>query len=86
MAVALGDEMAHDAPTVLLLLLLPVGQVVQLFTLALVLYLTVIELRGWRPHWKWWIWWLLFVGLTHFFGYLTLRGYGALRHRHRARA
>lgn len=67
-------------------LLVPVGQVVQLFTLALALYLTVIELRDWRPHWKWWIWWLLFVALTHFFGYLALRGYVALRHRHRAHA
>jgi hypothetical protein len=78
--------MAHDGRAVLLLLLLPIGQVVQLFTLVLALYLTVIELRGWKPHWKWWIWWLLFVALTHLFGYLALRGYVALRHRHRARA
>jgi hypothetical protein len=78
--------MAHDPRAVLLLLLFPVGQVLQLFTLVLALYLTVIELRDWKPHWKWWIWWLLFVALTHFFGYLALRGYVALRHQHRARA
>ncbi len=71
---------------VLLVLLLPAGQVVQLIALALALYLTVIELRQWKPHWKWWIWWLLFVALTHFVGYLALRGYLAYRRRHRARA
>ena len=70
----------------LLPLLFPVGQVIQLFTLALALYLTVVELREWRPHWSWWIWWLLFVGLTHFVGYLILRGYVVYRGRHRARA
>lgn len=73
-------------PGVLLILLFPVGQVVQLVTLALALYLTGIELREWRPHWKWWIWWLLFVGLTHFFGYLILRGYRAYDRRYGARA
>ncbi len=77
--------MSDDAH-VLLPLLFPIGQVVQLFTLVLALYLTVIELREWRPHWSWWIWWLLFVGLTHFVGYLILRGYVAYRRRHRARA
>jgi len=75
-----------DAPVVFLILLVPVGQLVQLVTLALVLYLTVIELRDWKPHWKWWIWSLLFVGLTHFVGYLILRVYVALRRRHGARA
>lgn len=70
----------------LLILLFPVGQLVQLVALGLALYLTVIELREWRPHWKWWIWWLLFVALTHFLGYLTLRGYVAYRRRQRARA
>ncbi len=78
--------MAHDGRRVLLILLFPVGQVVQLFTLALVLYLTVVELREWRPHWKWWIWWLLFVALTHVFGYLVLRGYVAYDRRRRAHA
>ena len=78
--------MAHDARGVFLILLFPVGQVVQLFTLALALYLTVVELRNWRPHWKWWIWSLLFVALTHIFGYLILRGYVAYRRRHRAHA
>jgi len=56
------------------------------FTLLLALYLTVVELRELKPHWKWWAWWLLFVALTHFVGYLILRGYVAYRRWHRARA
>lgn len=62
------------------------GQLVLLFTLALALYLTVVELRGLRPHWKWWAWWLSFVGLTHFVGYLALRGYVVIQRRRGARA
>jgi hypothetical protein len=57
-----------------------------LVTLALTLYLTVVELRELRPHWKWWMWWLSFVALTHFVGYLFLRGYGVYRRRRAARA
>ena len=57
-----------------------------LFTLALALYLTVVELRELRPHWKWWAWWLSFVFLTHFVGYLILRAYVAYRRRNAARA
>jgi len=45
-----------------------------LLTLALSVYLTVIELREYRPHWKVWVWWISFVVLTHFLGYLILRG------------
>jgi hypothetical protein len=45
-----------------------------LLTLALCVYLTVIELREYRPHWKVWVWWISFVVLTHFLGYLILRG------------
>lgn len=55
-------------------------------TLAVALYLTVIELRELRPHWKWWAWWLSVVFLTHFVGYLALRVYVAYRRWHRARA
>jgi hypothetical protein len=59
-----------------------------LLTLAIALYLTVIELREMapRPHWKWWSWWLSLVFLTHFVGYLALRGYVAFRRWQRARA
>ena len=42
-------------------------------TLALALYLTVVELRELRPHYLRWSWWLILVFLTHFFGYLALR-------------
>jgi hypothetical protein len=48
-------------------------------TLALALYLTVIELRELRPHYLWWFWWLIFVFLTHFVGYLFLRAYAVYR-------
>jgi O-antigen ligase len=71
---------------VLLVILSPGGEIVLLLTLAVALYLTVIELRELRPHWKWWAWWLSLVFLTHFVGYLALRGYAAYRHRQRARA
>ena len=57
-----------------------------LLTLALALYLTLVELRELRPHWKWWMWWLSLVFLTHFVGYLILRGYVVYRRWHEARA
>jgi hypothetical protein len=44
-----------------------------LLTLALCVYLTVIELREYKPPWRWWAWWISFVVLTHFIGYLILR-------------
>jgi hypothetical protein len=69
---------------------LMIGRVdpITLLTLALALYLTVVELREIRPrpHWKWWAWWLSLVFLTHFVGYLILRGYVAYRRWHEARA
>ena len=59
-----------------------------LLTLALALYLTVIELRQMepRPHFLWWSWWLLFVFMTHFVGYLILRVYAFIRQRRTAAA
>ena len=60
--------------------------IVVVFTLALALYLSVIELVEAKPHYLWWIWWLLLVLLTHFVGYLALRGYRAYRRRDTARA
>lgn len=55
-----------------------------LLTLAVALYLTVIELREMHPppHYAWWIWWLLLVLMTHFVGYLFLRAYGLYRRWH----
>ncbi len=71
----------------MLLLFLPVPPpVVVLFTLALALYLTVVELRALRPHFLYWSWWLLLVFMTHFVGYLALRGYAFYRRRAEARA
>ena len=59
----------------IVVLLLGFAPWVILLTLALALYLTVIELLELRPNYGWWIWWLLLVFLTHFVGYLILRGY-----------
>ena len=73
----------------LLFLFLPgAPDLVILLTLALALYLTVIELREFepRPHFKWWGWWISLVYLVHFPGYLALRGYAVYRRRHSARA
>ncbi len=64
----------------LLILLLGFAPWLMLLTLALALYLTVIELREMGDlHYAWWIWWLLFVFLTHFIGYLFLRAYAVYR-------
>jgi hypothetical protein len=74
----------------LLVVFAPPGfpQLMFFVTLAIALYLTVIELREFEPapHWKWWAWWLSLVFLTHFVGYLILRVYSAYRRRNRARA
>ena len=48
---------------------------VLVLALAIVMWLTVVELLEWRPHYLWWTWWLLVVFLTNFVGYLALRGY-----------
>jgi hypothetical protein len=50
-------------------------------TLALALWLTVVELLQLRPNYLWWMWWLIVVFILHIFGYLALRGYVAYRRR-----
>ena len=52
-----------------------------LLTLVIALYLTVIELRELDLHYSRWAFWLLLVFLTHFVGYLVLRGYAVYRRR-----
>jgi hypothetical protein len=66
---------------VLVFLLLGAYPILIWLTLALALYLTVVELREMdpRPHYTWWIWWLLLVFMTHFVGYLFLRAYAVYR-------
>lgn len=71
---------------VLLLVLLEQAPTILLLTLAVAMYLTVIELRELRPHFLWWSWWLMLVFLTHFIGYLALRGYVLVRRWRQARA
>jgi hypothetical protein len=71
---------------VLLLLLLGFAPWVMLLTLAVALYLTVVELQEMQVHYLWWFWWLLFVFLTHFIGYLLLRAYAVYRRWNDARS
>ncbi len=71
---------------VILLLLLEQAPALMLLTLAIALYLTVIELRELRPHFLWWSWWLMLVFLTHFLGYLALRVYVLVQRWRQARA
>jgi hypothetical protein len=52
-----------------------------LLTLALALYLAVVDLSELDLHYLWWAWWLLLVFLTHFIGYLVLRAYAVYRRR-----
>ena len=89
MTVAPGRAVVNDLH-VLLLVFAPAGfpQGMFFLTLAIALYLTVIELREFdpRPHFTYWAWWLSLVFLTHFVGYLILRGYAAYRRRSKARA
>ena len=59
----------------LVIFLLGFAPALMWLTLALALYLTVIELRELKPHYLWWSWWLLLVFMTHFIGYLFLRAY-----------
>jgi hypothetical protein len=70
-------------PRMLLVVFAPPGfpQLMFFVTLAIALYLTVIELREFepRPHYAWWVWWLLLVFMTHFVGYLFLRAYAVYR-------
>ena len=67
----------------LLILLLGFAPILMWLTLAVVLYLTVIELREIGDlHYGWWIWWLLLVFMTHFVGYLFLRAYAVYRRWH----
>ena len=70
----------------LVFLLLGFSPPILFLTLALALYLTVVELRELRPNYGWWIWWLLLVFMTHFVGYLVLRVYAAIANRRAAQA
>jgi hypothetical protein len=62
---------------VLVFLLLGYVPWVLVLALAIVMWLTVVELLEWRPHYLWWVWWLLVVFMTNFVGYLVLRAYRA---------
>lgn len=78
---AVGDTptaAAYDAPVLIFLVLGYVPWLLVL-TLAVVMWLTVVELLEWRPHYAWWVWWLLLVFMTNFVGYLFLRAYGVYR-------
>ena len=63
----------------LIFLLLDAVPWLLVLTLAVVMWLTVVELLEWRPHYLWWFWWLFLVFLTNFVGYLFLRAYAVYR-------
>jgi hypothetical protein len=67
--------------TVIVFLLLGFTPWILLLTLVIALYLTAIELRELDLHYSRWAFWLLLVFLTHFVGYLVLRGYAVYRRR-----
>jgi len=64
-----------DDPPVLWFLIFGAVPWILVLTLAVCLWLTVVELLEWRPHYVWWFWWLLLVFMTSFVGYLFLRAY-----------
>jgi len=76
-----SDRREREDASVIVILLLGFAPWLIVLTLAIALYLTVVELLELRPHYGWWIWWLLLVFMTHFVGYLLLRGYAFYRHR-----
>jgi hypothetical protein len=66
---------------VLIFLLLGVYPWVLLLTWAVALYLTLMEARQQRLDRMLTLWWMLLVFLTHFLGYLALRGWVLYRRR-----
>jgi hypothetical protein len=60
---------------VLIFLLLGIYPWVLLLTWGLAMYLTVVETRQRKMDLLHTFWWLQLVFLTHFFGYLALRGW-----------
>ena len=50
---------------VILLRNAPGATALLMLTLVIALYLTAVELRELRPHWKWWAWWTSLVFLTY---------------------
>jgi hypothetical protein len=86
--VARTPLVSHDPRALVFVWILwgaPGARPILLLTLAIALYLTVIELRELDLPRKWWAWWLSLVVLTHFVGYLALRAYAAYRRRNSAR-
>ena len=65
----------------LIFLVLGVYPWVLLLTWALALYLTLVETREQHLDRMLTLWWMLLVFLTHFLGYLALRGWVFFRRR-----
>jgi hypothetical protein len=68
-------DLVETRATVLIFWLLGYYPMVLLLTWAVSLYLTFIETRQQRLDAMRTLWWMLLVFLTHFIGYLALRGY-----------
>lgn len=71
--------MAHTYRRVLIFLYLGFYPWVLLLTWAVAMYLTVVETRQQRMDLLHTLWWLQLVFLTHFIGYLVLRGWVLFR-------
>lgn len=67
--------MAHTYRRVLIFLYLGFYPWVLLLTWVVAMYLTVVETRQQRMDFLHTFWWLQLVFLTHFIGYLVLRGW-----------
>jgi hypothetical protein len=70
---------------VLIFWLLGYFPMVLLLTWAVAMYLTFVEARQQQMDWRHTLWWLQLTFLTHFVGYLALRGW-LFYQRHRVSA
>lgn len=70
-----GSRVADTYRGVLIFLLLDLYPWVLILTWAVAMYLTIVETRQQKMDLMHTLWWVQLVFLTHFFGYLALRGW-----------
>ena len=81
LALAPSAVLTETYGPVLIFLLFGFYPWVLLLTWAVALYLTFLETREQQLDRMHTMWWMLLVFLTHFFGYLVLRGWVFIRRR-----
>jgi hypothetical protein len=74
-ALAPGGRVTDTYCAVLIFLFLGVYPWVLILTWGIAMYLTVVEMRQQKMDVLHTLWWLQLVFLTHFIGYLALRGW-----------